>query len=181
MMALSLSLPALLAVCVLHPAVALAGALGVGPGAGTFAALGAGWVGLVGLVFAHAVAQRALYPGDWVRRLGRLAVVLVAPLALVVPATRAVAEAVRGQRSPFVRTLKTARPAPRSRRDGRAEAALAVWSALGLAALVAAGAWAGAAFQALLVAGFVGAAWAVGGAGRPAAAPVSADAPRVAA
>ena len=155
--ALSLSLPSLLVVCVLHPAVAFAGATGVGPGAGAYAALGAGWVGLVGLVAAHVVAQRALYAGAGVRRLGRLPLVLAAPLALVVPATWAVLEAARGVQTPFERTPKTDRPAPTGH-EGGAEAALAVYSALGLVALAAAGAWAGAAFQLVLAVGFAGAA-----------------------
>ena len=158
MPALSLSLPALLAVAVLHPAVALAGATGVGPVPATFAALGAGWVGLVGLIGAHAVTQRALYPGAWVRRLGWLPAVLVAPLALAVPATAAVGEAARGVRTPFERTPKDGRPAPPAAQGGGAEWALAAYSALGAAVLVGAGAFAGAAFQGLLAVGFAGAA-----------------------
>ena len=181
MAALSLSLPSLLAVCVLHPAVALAGASGVGPGTGAYAALGAGWLGLAGLLAGHAVAQRALYPAAWGRRLGRLPLVLAAPLALVVPATRAVAEAARGVQTPFERTLKTGRPAPPDVRGGGAEAALAVYSAVGGVALVAAGAWAGAAFQAALALGFAGAAVAVRAPGRPAEARPVGEVRRVAA
>ena len=179
MAALSLSLPSLLAVCALHPAVVLAGTAGVGPSGGAYAALGAGWAGLVGLLAAHAVAQRALYPATWRGRLGRLPLVLAAPLALVVPATLSVAEAARGVQTPFERTPKTGRPAPG--REGGAEAALAAYSAAGCAVLVGVGAWPGAAFQALLAAGFAGAAVAVRGAGRVREARPARDVRRVAA
>ncbi|MDT7855456.1 glycosyltransferase family 2 protein [Rubrivirga sp. S365] len=180
MPALSLSLPSLLVVAVLHPVVALAGAAGVGP-ASVYVALGAGWAGLAGLLLAHVVAQRALYPDAWVGRLRRLPLVLVAPLALVVPAARAVLEAARGRRTPFERTLKTSRPAPLPAWEGGAEAALAVYSVLGFVALLAVGAWAGAAFQGLLAAGFAGATLALRGAGRAAEAPAIDDVRRVAA
>ena len=181
MAALSLSLPSLLAVCVLHPTVALAGAAGVGPGAGAYAALGAGWTGLAGLVAAHVVTQRALYAGAWVRRLGRLPLVLAAPLALVVPATRSVWEAARGVRTPFERTPKTGRPAPSAAREGGVEAALAVYSGLGLVALAWAGVWVGAAFQLVLTAGFAVAAWSLRAPRRDARAEAVPDARRVAA
>lgn len=157
MPALSLSLPSLLAVVVLHPVVGAAQALGWGPPT-LYAALGAGYVALGGLLAAHAVAQRALYSGSWGRRLGGLPLVLAAPLALVVPASRAVAEAVRGRRTPFVRTLKRADGASEA---ATAEMALAVYSVGGGVVLAGLGAWGALVFQGVLVAALLGAVAAV--------------------
>ena len=126
--ALGLSLPSLLLVVLLHPVVAGAEALGLGPGPGVFAVLGAGYAALAGVVAAHAVAQRALYPDGWRRRLAWLPVVLLAPLGLAVPAARAVAEAARGRRTPFARTPKGPAAGAGS---GAAEAALAAYSLTG--------------------------------------------------
>ena len=159
MPALSLSLPSLLLVVLLHPVVGAAQAVGWGPPA-LYAALGAGYVALGGLVAAHAVAQRALYPASWRRRLVGLPLVLAAPLALVAPAARAVAEAARGRRSPFVRTSK--RPGAPSE-AATAELALAAYSALGAVALAGLGAWGALVFQVVLVVALVGAAGVVRG------------------
>ena len=155
--ALSLSLPALLVVVVLHPIVALASALGLGPGPGVFAALAGGYVGLGGLAVAHGVAQRALYPASWGRRLVHVPLAFLAPLVLVLPAARGVAEAALGQRTPFLRTPK----AGGASEPGGGEAALAVYAAAGAVVLAVAGAWAALAFQTLLAVGLAGAAVAV--------------------
>ena len=68
-MSLSLSLPALFVVVVLHPVVAAA-AVGIIPGE-ALGVLAVGYVALAGLVAAHVIALRALYP-DWTRRLSRI-------------------------------------------------------------------------------------------------------------
>ncbi len=151
--ALSLSLPSLLVVIVLHPLVAAAQALGVGPGASAFALLGVGYVALAGLVVAHGAAQRALYPRSWRRRWGHVGLALLAPLVLVVPASRAVAEAVRGRRTPFVRTPKDGAVRPEALRT---EVGLAVYSLAGLVGLAGLGAWPALAFQSLLAVGLGG-------------------------
>ncbi len=126
-MALSLSLPSLLAVIVLHPFVAASQAAGVGPGDGAYALLGVGYVALAGLIIAHVVAQHALYPETWTRRWTHIVLALVTPLVLVVPVSRAVWEAARGRRTPFLRTPKDGRTpgrgdagrgGPRLLRDG---------------------------------------------------------------
>jgi hypothetical protein len=176
--ALGLSLPALLAVALLHPVVGAAQALGLGPGPGVFAALGAGYGALAGFAVAHVVAQRALHPRSWAARLAWLPLVLLAPLGLVVPAARAVAEAVRGRRTPFERTPKGG--PPRSE-GGLAEAALAAYSAAGAVALAALGAWGGLLFQAVLAAGFGASACAVRRPSGAAALPDAEVAPRAAA
>ena len=157
-LALSLSLPALLALIVLHPAVGLAAAAGWVPRA-TFALLSVGYLALGGLVTAHVVAMRALYP-DWRTRWRRIPAAMLAPVALVIPVSRAVWQAVRGTRTAFQRTPKSL-TAQRGPAAGRAEAALAAYSALGLAAVASAGAWGAVPFQALLAVGTAGAAWAV--------------------
>lgn len=154
--ALSLSLPSLMVVLLLHPVVASAQALGIGPGVG--AVFGVGYAALSGLVVAHAVAQRALYPSGWRRRGGHVLLALLAPLVLVGPASRAVVEAVRGRRTPFMRTPKQRRG---EAEPGGPELALAVYALLGAAALAALGAWAAFAFQAALALGLCGGAVAV--------------------
>lgn len=151
--ALSLSLPSLLTVILLHPVVASAQALGLGPGRSVFAALGAGYVALAGLVVAHVVAQRALYPTTWRRRLSHVPLTLLAPLVLVVPASRGVAEAVLGRRTPFLRTPKGGGGGGE---PAGAEVALAAYAIAGAVALVGLGAWGALAFQGLLAVGLVG-------------------------
>ena len=148
-LALALSLPALLVLMLLHPVVAATRG-------GGLALLNVGYAALAGLVLAHVVALRALRPGpgEWVR----VPAALLAPVVLVVPAAVAVAQALGGRRTAFQRTPKTgARTAERA----LPETALAAYSVLGLAALVAAGAWDAVPFQALLALGTVGAAVAV--------------------
>src|SRR5690606_11325513 len=76
-----------------------------------------------------------------------------ASMGLAVSNTRAAAEALLGRRSPFVRTPKGRPPVPAGR-PPLAEAALAAYSAAGLGALLAVGAWAAVPFQALFTAGF---------------------------
>ena len=150
-LALSLSLPALLVLVVLHPVVGAAQAGGLG-------LLNVGYLAMAGLVLAHTVALRALHPGRWPSEWVRIPAAMVAPVVLVVPAAVAVAQAVRGRRTAFQRTPKSGAPDPER---GRAEVALAAYSVAGLAAIVAAGAWGAVPFQALLAVGTVGAAVAV--------------------
>ena len=156
-LALSLSLPALLTLMLLHPVVGVIAGVGAVPGA-VLAALNIGTVALGGLVAAHLVALRALHPGAVGARWRRIPEALVAPVALVLPASRAVGEALRGRRTPFLRTPKTAE-GPRER--GRGEMALAAYALVGLAALVGVGAWGAVPFQAALAVGCLGAVRAV--------------------
>ncbi len=156
--ALSLSLPSLLALVVLHPVAGVVLAEGLGPSRG-LALLNVGYLALGGLVLAHVVALRALYPGRWVRRWARVPAAMLAPLVLVVPAAVAVAQALRGHQTPFQRTPKAGLP---EREPALAEAALALYSVLGLGAVALMGAWGAVPFQALLAAGTVGGAVAVG-------------------
>ena len=148
----ALALPALLAVVVLHPLLGLGLVLGEALPPALGLALSGGYLALAGVLAAHVVAQRALYPASWRRRLVAIPLVLAAPIALIGPASRGVAEALAGRRSPFVRTPK----------DGgagggatRGDLALAAYGLAGLGALVAAGAWTAVPFQALLAVGSV--------------------------
>ncbi len=158
----SFSYPALLAVIVLHPVLAASQALGVGPGEAFFTALGAGWLGLIGAVTAHVVAQEAIGPresGLW-RRAADLALGLAAPVALALTGTRAVGRALGRRRTPFARTPKGG--ARETKPTSRAEIALAVY-ALGAAAILAAvGAWLALAFQIVFAATLVLSAWGEG-------------------
>ena len=146
---LSLSLPALLVLAIVHPVVAVATAGGAGAGVG----LSLGYVALAGLGVGHAVALRSLYAEDWPRRLARIPASVLAPLVLLVPAALGVAEAVVGRRTPFARTPKGGEVGGE---PAGPEMGLAVWSAAGWVALVAVGAWGAVPFQTLLVLGFVG-------------------------
>lgn len=158
-LSLCLSLPSLLLLMVMHPLVGLASASGLVPGA-LLAGLGIGYLALGGLLVAHVVALRALYPLRWRARWARVPAAMLAPVVLVVPASRAVWQAARGRKTPFQRTPKAA-PATRTPVSGRAEVALAIYSLVGLTAVVAAGGWGAVPFQTLLAIGTVGAAWAV--------------------
>ena len=156
-LALALSLPALLALAVLHPLAALATASGRAPAPDVLAV---GYVALAGLVAAHVVALRALYPGRWLRETVRVPAAMLAPVVLVVPATRAVWQAVRGRRTAFQRTPKADHGA-RGRAVPWPEAALAAWSLAGLGAVVAARAWGAVPFQTALAVATAASAWAV--------------------
>lgn len=146
------TVPALLAIIVLHPVLAWMHAVGEGPGDLFFAALGAGYAALVGAVLAHAVVQRALHPKAWLRRtVTRLPFVFAAPLGLVVPGTLALLEAQFGRRTPFVRTPKGSRPL--RTRIRWPEAALALTSAIGAVSLASIGAWGPSLFQSLFAVG----------------------------
>ena len=148
----ALALPALLVVVLLHPWLAIGQATGAAPTA-VLQALSAGYLALMGVLFAHIVAQRALYPATWRRRLARIPLVLAAPLALVGPCSRGVAEALAGRRSPFVRTPKDGGPG--SGRVPVGDVLLALYSVGGAVAVGAVGAWAALPFQAILAVGSV--------------------------
>jgi hypothetical protein len=153
------SLPALLAIVLLHPILAASVALGVGPGASYFAALGGGYVGLAGVVVAHLVAQRACYPRTWGPRLAHVPAALVAPLVLLLPCSRAVLDGLRGRRTAFVRTPKEPTPAGAAPR-ATADRLLAAYALVGAGALALLGMGAALAFQGLLAVGLVLVAWA---------------------
>ncbi|GAB5534931.1 MAG: glycosyltransferase [Rubricoccaceae bacterium] len=157
-LAMPFTIPALLTVILLHPVLAWVHATGTGPGDLFFAALGAGYLALLGAVLAHSVVQRTLYPQTWLRRtVVRLPLVFAAPLGLVVPGTLALLEAQLGRKTPFVRTPKTA--AAQNLRIRWPEAMLALTSAIGALALASAGAWGPLLFQSLFVVGLGAVAW----------------------
>ncbi len=157
-LAMPFTIPALLTVILLHPVLAWAHASGHGPGDLFFAALGAGYVALLGAVLAHSVVQRTLHPKAWLRRtVVRLPLVFAAPLGLVVPGTLAILEAQLGCRTPFIRTPKGT-PVHRARIRWP-EATLALTSAMGALALANVGAWGPLLFQSLFVVGLGAVAW----------------------
>lgn len=155
-MSLSLSLPGTFVVVALHPVVAATAAFGIIPGE-ALGVLAVGYVALAGLVAAHVIALRALYP-DWTRRLSRIVAALAFPVALIGPAVRAVLEAVQGHATPFDRTPKGTSVRAES---GLSELVLAAYSAAGLVVVIAVGAWGAALFQALVAGATLTAAWAV--------------------
>ncbi|MEM1054633.1 MAG: glycosyltransferase [Bacteroidota bacterium] len=138
--------PALLAMLLLHPVLAAAHALSVGPSEAFFSALGLGWLGLIGAILAHAVAQRTVRPGAPARgKLVDLALGLAAPVTLAVTGTQAMARGLAGRRTAFARTpkggLREATPV------SRADAALAAYVMAGSVVMAALGAWIALAFQ----------------------------------
>ena len=148
--------PALLVAILLHPVLAVLAATERGPGATYFALLGLGWLGLGGVLLAHAVAQRDR-TAPLARRLADVGLGLAAPVSLALVGTRAVAEAVVGRRTAFARTPKGIREGDGEHAWG--ERALAVYS-LGLGVVLAAmGAWAPFAFQGVFALSLAVVAW----------------------
>jgi hypothetical protein len=128
--------------------------------------MGLGLLGLVGFFMAHALAQRELYP-DWAKRLMLFPVFMAGSMGIALNNSRAVWQALRRKRSPFVRTPKYDSVPRRGRREsipaamrGRIpaevwlELGMAFYGASGLALLIWHGVWAGVPFQALCVLGF---------------------------
>ncbi|MFN3595975.1 MAG: glycosyltransferase family 2 protein [Rubricoccaceae bacterium] len=105
-LAAPLAWPALLALIVLHPVLAAGRAHGIPLGPAE--PLGAlGYVAGAAAVGTHLAAQRRL-GRSWLRALHTLAPALLLPPGLALAGTRAALEALRGQRTPFVRTPKRA-------------------------------------------------------------------------
>lgn len=158
--------PFVLLAALLHAPLLLLRELGYGPGEPYFAAMGLGLFGLAGFFLAHAFAQHALYP-DWRRRLLLFPLFMAGSMGMALSNTRAVWQAFRRKRSPFVRTPKyPARQGSRSREGARTrswsgvpadawlELGVASYGAFGLVLLIWQGVWAGVPFQALYVLGF---------------------------
>ncbi|MBO6574758.1 MAG: glycosyltransferase [Rhodothermales bacterium] len=161
----TLGFPFMLVVALLHAPVSLRKAAGAGPSEAFFALLTLGIAGFAGFFLAHLLAQRSLY-GDWARRLVRFPLFLAASIGMSLSNTIAVAEALLGRRSPFVRTPKfnsldnasspwwrSAYAVARLGPVSFAEVMLAVYLTVGLFLLVWVGAWASVPFQLLFVAG----------------------------
>lgn len=152
--------PAILLAVLLHAPLLVAREVGLGPGDAYFALMGLGIFAFAGVVFAHITAQRALY-SDWKTRIRYEPVLLAASLGLAINNTRGLIEAIIRHRTPFVRTPKSGSKGSRTSYAPRQdvvvlwlERGLAFYSLIGLAALVASGAWVGVGFQALFVCGF---------------------------
>ncbi len=136
-----------------------------------FALLSIGFLGFVGFFLAQLLAQRELYP-DWRRRMILFPAFMAGSMGLAVSNTRAIFQALRGQKSAFVRTPKLSNELRNS--DGGAENAAStnsylnqslpwivwvefgifVYTLAGLLWLIASKQWIAIPFQALLVAGF---------------------------
>lgn len=157
--------PLVLLAGLLHVPLVLMKEYGVGPGEEYFLLLGLGMFGLAGFFLAQVYAQRSLYP-DWQKRLNLFPWFMAGTMGLSISNTRAVCQALAGRRSSFVRTPKQGAAHSRSHPGGSAYSevripAIAWWEFLaasycfaGLVAVIAAGQWAAAPFQALLVWGF---------------------------
>ena len=177
--------PAILLAALTHPLVLVAHALGQGVSDAVLALMAPGVLGLAGVAAAHLLAQHTLYP-DALRRMLAFPLFLASTLGLAVSNTRGVLEALIGRTSAFVRTPKqgdsvpaavlagaalgdevggdsAAAPAPvRSSKRVRVrwiEATLAVYSSLGLMAILATGVYAALPFQVLFALGFAMAAF----------------------
>ncbi len=152
--------PAILTAALLHAPLLTAHALGYGVSDAYLGVMGLGLFAFAGMTLAHLFAQRALYP-DWPRRMLLFPWFLAASMGLALSNTKGAAEAMLRRRSPFVRTPKLL-VAPRSAWwQGPSvtwlsglEAALALYCAAGLIALVVSGEWVAAPFQLLFTVGF---------------------------
>ncbi|MED5370443.1 MAG: glycosyltransferase [Myxococcota bacterium] len=117
----------------------------------------------VGVLFFYGSSQLAVYR-DWPRRLLRIPGVMALGMGMAINQSRAVIEALRGQRSPFVRTPK-AGDAERSsyRMPGHwsvvLEAGLALYHLVGVLLAFDLSYWPALGLQALLLSGFWGVAW----------------------
>ncbi len=157
--------PFVLLAVLLHPLLIHQRVAGRGPGDWYFALVSIGIVGFAGMVLGHVAAQRHLY-ANWMRRMLLLPVFMAGTTGLAFSNTLAIAQALAGRRTPFVRTPKynaqQGQPAwwhsqyADRRLPGAAwgEAFLAAYSWLGLVVIVQAGAWVAVPFQLLFAVGF---------------------------
>jgi cellulose synthase/poly-beta-1,6-N-acetylglucosamine synthase-like glycosyltransferase len=152
--------PAILLAAGLHAPLLTAHALGAGVSDAYLGVMGFGLFAFAGMTLAHLFAQRALY-ARWPRRMLLFPWFLAASMGLALSNTKGAAEALLRRRSPFVRTPKGEGSSVGSgyaARDGvwlgRAEAALALYCAAGLVALVLSGEWAAVPFQLLFTVAF---------------------------
>jgi len=153
--------PFLVVVTLLHAPLLIMEGAGYGPGSWYFAIMGLSLTGLMGFFLAQMLAQRALYP-DWGRRILFFPMVMAGTMGMAVSNTRAIWQALRQHRTPFERTPKhTDKPWWQSRYAQRTinpatfgEALLALYSIVGLGALVWIGAWAALPFQTVFALAF---------------------------
>lgn len=124
-----------------------------------FAALSLGFVGFVGFLLAHLVAQRRLHP-DWVRRQVVFPLFMIGSIGLSAHNTMAIIDGLRRKRTPFIRTPKYGSSSRNGTRETTiprvvfVEVALAVYSLCGLIVLAVNGIWEALAFQAMFLTGF---------------------------
>lgn len=152
-----LAYPALLVMLLLHPVLAAAHALGSGPGEAFFTALGVGWLGLLGAVAAHIVAQQAVGSRGLWRRMVDIGLGLAAPVSLALTGTRAVARGLTGRRTAFARTPKGG--VTEATPTDWAETALAIYALGGAVVLAGLGAWVALAFQIVFAGTLAASAW----------------------
>ena len=159
--------PFVLLVSIIHAPLLLLEHIGRdGPGELYFALLGLGLFGFVGFFLAQLFAQRALYP-DWPKRVGFFPVFMAGTMGMALSNTRALFQAIRGEKTAFVRTPKystTTGDQKQIRHSNRLnsrlpgvvwfEAILAVYCLIGLVLIIYFGEWAAVPFQALFALGF---------------------------
>jgi len=156
--------PFILLAAVTHAPLLVLKGLGHGPGDLYFALMGLGLIGFVGFFLAQLFAQRTLYP-DWRRRLRLFPVFMAGTMGLSLSNTIACWQALWGTDTAFLRTPKYGERASTGWWQSRyamaelpgvvwGEALLAVYSVMGLVAVVVFGEWAAVPFQALFAAGF---------------------------
>ena len=158
--------PALLTAALLHAPLLALHAAGHGPGDGYFDALALGLIPFAGFFWSQLEAHRSIY-GSGRGALLRFPLVAAVSLGLAVTGTRAALEAWRGTRTAFIRTPKRGDGQHAGYTERRragwwvpwTEAALALYGALGFAAVATAGEWAALPFQAMFAAGFGWLAW----------------------
>jgi cellulose synthase/poly-beta-1,6-N-acetylglucosamine synthase-like glycosyltransferase len=148
--------PALLVAALTHaPLMAARDAL---PWPVYFSVLAVGLIGFAGFLSVHLVAQRRLHP-DWLRRQAVFPLFMIGSIGLSAHNTMAFVDGLRGLKTPFVRTPKTAGharawiPTPVSPMVW-VESFLALYSMAGLGLLFVAGAWDALPFQMMFVLGF---------------------------
>jgi len=156
-----------LIVALLHAPLVIMKAITGMPGDTYFLVMSIGLVALAAVVITQVFAQRDLHE-DWWKRLSFVPVFLAGSLGLALNNTLAVADALSGRSTPFVRTPKSS--ALTSDADAQwwksryadvkvptlawVELALAAYAMVGLVLIMSQGEWIGVPFQALFAAGF---------------------------
>lgn len=159
--------PTVLLVALLHAPLVSQKAMTEMPGHLYFLVMSVGLVAIGAVVITHIFAQRKLHD-DWWKRLSFVPVFLAGSLGLALNNTLAVADALAGRYTPFVRTPKNSvsggEPADRWWHSTYAdvnipvvawlELALAAYAVAGLVVILSEGQWIGVPFQTLFAAGF---------------------------
>ena len=158
--------PFVIVVAALHAPLLLFKNLGTGPSDLYFAVMGIGLIAFAGVLLEQLFAQRQLYP-NWLQKMKVFPLFMAGSMGLSLSNTWAIAEAVFGIKSPFVRTPKLSLESGSNQRVWAnkyvrysvppivwVEVAMTIYSLMGLVLAIAVSEWLAVPFQALFALGF---------------------------